>query len=288
MAEKDPETGTETTGHDWNGITELDTPMPRWWLLTFYATVIWGIGYTIAYPAWPLIERATPGLLGYSSRLEVAEDIARYNEANAGLDARMVETDLAAIIEDQELLDYSNAGGAAIFRTYCAQCHGAGAAGVQAAGYPNLLDDDWLWGGTPEDIYLTISHGIRWEADDDTRYSEMPAFGDDYLSDDEILQAASFVRSLSGLEADAALVEAGAVIFEENCAACHGADGTGDRSQGAPNLTDAVWLYGSSEERVVETIANSRFGMMPAWTGRLSPSDLRKVAIYIHQRGGGE
>lgn len=287
MAEKD-KTGIETTGHDWDGITELDTPMPRWWLWTFYATIVWGIAYSIAYPAWPLIERATPGLLGYSSRAEVAEEIARYAEANAPLDTRLLETDLEAILEDPELVDYANAGGEAIFRTFCAQCHGAGAAGVQASGYPNLLDDDWLWGGSIAEIHQTITHGIRWEEDPDTRFSEMPAFGDDYLSDEEIQQVANYVRSLSGLEADAGLAEAGADIFAENCTSCHGEDGKGNREFGAPNLTDAVWLYGASEERIVETITDSRFGRMPQWRTRLSPADIRKVAVYVHERGGGE
>ena len=278
----------ETTGHEWDGITELDNPMPRWWLWTFYLTIIWGIGYTIAYPAWPLLKGATPGLLGYSSRLEVADDIAAVNAENASLNDKIVSLDLAAIAGDPEVGAYAVSAGGAVFRTFCIQCHGSGAAG--SAGYPNLRDDDWLWGGDIEAIYTTISHGIRAEEDDDTRLSEMPVFGDDYLSDDEIAQAAQFVLSLSGNATDETLVAEGAVVFEDNCSACHAADGTGDISVGAPNLADALWLFGGDLEAVTETITNSRGGVMPAWSaaGRLNETQLRQVAVYVHGLGGGE
>ena len=130
----------ETTGHEWDGITELDNPMPRWWLWTFYLTIIWGIGYTIAYPAWPLLNGATPGLLGYSSRAEVAKDIAAVDAANAPLNDKIVSLDLATIAGDSEVGNYAISAGGAVFRTFCIQCHGSGAAG--SAGYPNLRDDD--------------------------------------------------------------------------------------------------------------------------------------------------
>lgn len=287
MADKETENQVGTTGHDWDGITELDSPMPRWWLWTFYICIIWAIGYMIAYPAWPLISKATPGLLGYSTRGDVQADIDAVNAANAPLDMLLLATELSEVASNSDLLAYANAGGAAVFRTNCSQCHGAGAAGVQAAGYPNLLDDDWLWGGTVDDIHQTVTHGIRWEEDDDTRYSEMPAFGD-ILSNEEIEQTTAYVRSLSGLEAEAEMTAAGEPLFMDNCAACHGEDGKGDRDLGAPNLTDAVWLYGSDPERIAETISKSRFGMMPQWQTRLSPSDIRKVSVYVHELGGGE
>jgi len=290
MARK-PENKTkviETTGHEWDGITELDTPMPRWWLWTFYLTIIWGIIYMILYPAWPMIKGATPGLLGYSSRAEVQADIDAVNVENAPLDAKIVSLDLAAIADDAEVGNYAISGGGAVFRTFCIQCHGAGAAG--AVGYPNLLDDDWIWGGDIETVYATISHGIRADEDDDTRLSDMPVFGDDYLSQDEIAQAAQFVLSLSGQSTDAALVAEGAVVFEDNCAACHGEQGMGDREVGAPNLADAIWLYGGDLAAVTDTITNSRGGVMPAWSaeGRLTESQLRQVAVYVHELGGGE
>ncbi|CRL12908.1 cytochrome-c oxidase, cbb3-type subunit III [Phaeobacter italicus] len=276
-----------TTGHSWDGIEEFDNPMPRWWLWTFYATIIWGIGYTIAYPAWPGIQAATAGVLGWNSRALVAEEIAAVEEANAPINARLVETELTEIAADADLNGYAVSSGAAVFKTWCAQCHGAGAAG--AKGYPNLLDDDWLWGGTMEDIHVTVTHGIRNEESDEARYSEMPAFGrDELLEKEEIDQVVNFVMSLSGEPQDASKVDAGAVIFADNCASCHMEDGTGDRFQGAPNLADAIWLYGGDYDTLTETIYNSRYGVMPPWNTRLSEAQIRAVSAYVHQLGGGE
>lgn len=279
----------ETTGHEWDGIQEYNKPMPRWWLWTFYVTIVWGIGYSIAYPAWPLINGATAGVLGYSTRAEVAKDIAAVEEANAAINARLEAAELTAIAEDPELLVYANNAGAAVFRTWCAQCHGSGAAGAQAGGYPNLLDDDWLWGGDIAAIHETVSYGIRNEENDNARYSEMPAFGrDELLEDEQIAQVVNYVMSLSGEAQDATLVSAGAEVFEAECSACHGETGMGDRLQGAPNLTDAIWLYGGSYEALTETVTNARFGVMPAWDGRLSEAEIRAVATYVHGLGGGE
>ena len=277
----------ETTGHSWDGIEELNTPLPRWWLWTFYATIIWGIGYTIAYPAWPLVERATGGLLGYSTRAEVSEEIARFDAANEGIREQLVAAELTEIGDDPELASFSQNAGAAVFRTWCAQCHGSGAAG--AVGYPNLLDDEWLWGGDIEAIHTTIAHGIRNEEDPDARWSEMPAFGrDELLEAEQIDQVVNYVMSLSGEPRDPGAVEVGATVFADNCAACHMDDGTGDRMQGAPNLTDAIWLYGGDYETLTETVHNSRFGVMPAWNERLSEAEVRAVAAYVHGLGGGE
>lgn len=276
-----------TTGHSWDGIEELDNPMPRWWLWTFYATIIWGIGYVIAYPAWPLISGATPGLLGFSTRAEVAADIQKFAEANAPINARLEAADLTAISADAELSGYAENAGKAVFQTWCAQCHGSGAAG--AVGYPNLLDDDWLWGGTIEDIHTTISHGIRNTTDGDARYSEMPKFGaDGLLEAPQIDAVVQHVLAISGQEHDAAMATEGATVFAENCAACHMEDGTGDRAQGAPNLTDAIWLYGGDAAALTETVTNARFGVMPAWQGRLTEAEVRAVSLYVHSRGGGE
>ncbi len=278
----------ETTGHSWDGIKEYNKPLPKWWVWTFYATIVWGIGYVIAYPAWPLINGATPGVLGYSTRGEVATEIARVEEANAAINAKLAATELTEIAADAELSTYANNAGSAVFKTWCAQCHGSGAAG--AKGYPNLLDDDWLWGGSIEDIHATISHGVRNETDDDARYSEMPAFGrDELLEKEEIVQIANFVQLLSGdTPQDAAAAEAGKVLFEDNCSSCHAEDGTGDVSQGAPNLTDAIWLFGGSYDDILETITNARFGVMPSWTERLDEAEIRAVASYVHGLGGGE
>lgn len=277
----------ETTGHTWDGIEELNTPLPRWWLWTFYATIVWGIIYTILYPAWPLINGATPGVLGFSTRGNVAAEIARVNEGNAALDAKLAATEVSAVAADPELLQYATSGGAAVFKTYCAQCHGAGAAGVQAAGYPNLLDDDWLWGGTVDDIHTTITHGIRWANDADTRFSEMPAFAD-LLTPQEIGDIAQYVMKISGQDFDTAQADAGTQLYVDNCAACHGPEGKGDPTQGFPNLTDAVWLHGSGYEAIVKQITQPKNGQMPAWTGRLSDEQIKKVAVYVHGKGGGQ
>ena len=277
----------ETTGHEWDGIKEYNKPLPRWWLWTFYATIVWGVLYTIAYPAWPLINGATPGLLGYSTRGEVVEDIARFEEANSEIKAQLVSAELTEIADNPELRSYAQNAGASVFAAWCSQCHGSGAAGVQASGYPNLLDDDWLWGGDIENIHLTIAHGIRNENDLDARYSEMPAFGD-LLEQDEISQVVNYVMSLSGEPNDASLVAAGETVYLDNCAACHMDEGTGDVWQGAPNLTDAIWLYGGDYDTLTETVTYSRFGVMPSWADRLDEAEIRAVAVYVHGLGGGE
>ncbi|WP_055084132.1 cytochrome-c oxidase, cbb3-type subunit III, partial [Jannaschia donghaensis] len=255
----DEETGTETTGHSWDGIEELNTPLPRWWLWTFYATIVWGLVYVVLFPAWPLVSGATTGILGWSTRAEVAADIDRVALSNADLIDSLVATDLAVLPANEELHRFAVSAGSSVFANNCSQCHGRGAAGVQAAGYPNLLDDDWLWGGTLEEIATTVRHGIRNEDDPDARWSQMPAF-DEVLSDEEIAALTAHVRSLSELaqpDAD------GALLYADNCASCHGDAGLGDREQGAPNLTDAIWLYGGDEASVEYTIRNARFGVMP-------------------------
>ncbi len=276
-----------TTGHSWDGIEEYDNPMPRWWLWTFYACIIWAFGYMLLFPAWPLVSQATPGILGYSTRANVAEEIEGFEARNAEWFDRLVETELTEILADEDLNRFATQAGAAVFRAHCSQCHGSGAAGVQASGYPNLLDDDWLWGGTIEDIHYTVNHGIRNETDLDARWSQMPAFGE-ILSNEEIDQVVQYVRAMSGQEHDAALAEPGAEVYSLNCAACHGEQGEGDPFQGAPQLSDAIWLYGGSEETIRETVQYSRFGVMPAFSERIREAEVRAVAAYVHQLGGGE
>ncbi len=274
-----------TTGHSWDGIEEFNNPLPRWWLWSFYATIIWGIGYVIAYPAWPMINSATAGVLGWSTRGDVITEIAAVEEANAENWAQLAAVDMTQLAENPELNDYATKAGAAVFRTWCAQCHGSGAAGFK--GYPNLLDNDWLWGGDIEAIHTTIAHGIRNEDDPDAHYSEMPAFGE-VLARDEIEQVVNYVMSLSGTPRDATLVSAGETVFADNCASCHGEDATGDQMQGAPNLKDAIWLYGGDYDTVKATVTYSRFGVMPSWNQRLTEAEVRAVAAYVHQLGGGE
>lgn len=282
VPDRDHITGTETTKHEWDGITELNTPLPRWWLWTFYGTIIWTVFYIVA---WPHITTSPTGFFGtVSTREMLANDIRANAGRHADVAARIAAADFQAIGADPGLDEFARRGGAALFRTYCSQCHGAGAAG--AKGYPNLLDDEWLWGGTPEAIYLTLKHGIRWEADPDTRYSEMPAFGDmGILTHAQIAAVADYVLSLSGA---AAATPEGGQLFAENCAACHGANAMGDPEQGAPNLADAIWLYGGDRETVIATITHSRFGVMPAWGDRLNETEIKQLTHYVHSLGGGE
>ncbi|MGA9253561.1 MAG: cytochrome-c oxidase, cbb3-type subunit III [Roseobacter sp.] len=276
----------ETTGHVWDGIEEFDNPMPRWWLWCFYLTIIWGVAYSIAYPAWPMVSSATAGLLGYSTRSEVVEEIAAVEARNEGINMQLASVELTEIANNPELNSYATSAGAAVYRTWCTQCHGSGAAG--AVGYPNLLDDDWLWGGDIEAIHTTIAHGIRNEEDDDARYSEMPAFGD-ILDPEEITSVVNYVMSISGgAPVDPAQVAAGTEVFMDNCSACHGEQALGDVEQGAPNLADAIWLYGGDYDTLIETVTYSRYGVMPPWTQRLSEAEIRAVAVYVHQLGGGE
>ncbi|SHL43663.1 cytochrome c oxidase cbb3-type subunit 3 [Roseovarius marisflavi] len=280
---KKPE--VETTGHQWDGIEEYNNPLPRWWLWTFYACIVWGLWYVIAYPAWPMIEGATAGYKGWSTRANVAVELAEAEAANAEINAKLASVELASVADTPELQAYATSAGAAVFKTWCAQCHGSGAAG--AKGYPNLLDNDWLWGGKIDDIHTTIAHGIRNEVDDDARYSEMPAFGE-ILETPQIDQVANYVMSLSGTPQDASLVADGEAVFMDNCAACHGEQAQGDIFQGAPNLADAIWLYGGDFATIKETVTNSRYGVMPPWNTRLSEAEVRAVAVYVHQLGGGE
>ncbi|MGX0877218.1 cytochrome c oxidase cbb3-type subunit 3 [Roseovarius sp. MBR-154] len=276
----------DTTGHEWDGIEEYNNPLPRWWLWTFYATIVWALWYVIAYPAWPLINEATAGYKGWSTRANVAAELAEAEAANAEINARLASAELTAIADDAELQGYATSAGAAVYKTWCAQCHGSGAAG--AKGYPNLQDDAWLWGGTIEDIHYTVAHGIRNEEDADARYSQMPAFGD-LLESAQIEEVVNYVMSLSGEPQDASLVAAGETVFMDNCAACHGEQAQGDIYQGAPNLSDAIWLYGGDYETVKYTVVNARFGVMPPMGGAdLSEAEIRAVSLYVHQLGGGE
>lgn len=283
--EIDDVSGVATTGHEWDGIKELDNPMPRWWVWTFYATIVWALAYTVAYPAWPLISSATTGLLGYSSRADVKAELAAAEAAKGDYVAAVAAKSVEEILADDSLRQFATSAGAAAFKVNCVQCHGSGAAG--SPGYPNLNDDFWLWGGTPADIQATIAHGIRSAEDPDTRYSEMPAFAD-MLDRDQIRSVAAYVVSLSGTPADAEMVEAGAPLFAENCASCHGDDGKGMREMGAPDLTDAIWLRGGSEAEIVAQVTAPKHGAMPAWAARLGDTTIKELTVYVHSLGGGE
>jgi cytochrome c oxidase cbb3-type subunit III len=284
--ERDEATGQETTGHEWDGIKELNTPLPRWWLWTFYATVAWGIGYSIFYPAWPMIDRATAGLLGYSSRAEVARELALTAAERQDIGKAIAAASLDDIKRNPELLAFAKQGGAAAFRVNCVQCHGTGAAG--AKGYPNLNDDDWLWGGDIEQIHATLRNGIRFAENAETRQSEMPAFGEGILSPFQIDQTAEHVLKLSGQDHDEAKARNGETLYAENCASCHGERGEGNRELGSPRLSDEIWLYGRDKKAIVAQISRPRMGVMPGWKDRLDEATLKQLSIFVHSLGGGE
>jgi cytochrome c oxidase cbb3-type subunit III len=284
--EIDQTTGVETTGHEWDGIKELDKPLPRWWLLTFYACIVWAIGYWVVYPAWPTLNGYTRGVIGYSQRTVVSEELTAARAAQAVFRDKIAATPIDKLKGDADILRFAMAEGAASFQANCAACHGRGAQGF--IGYPNLNDDEWLWGGSIDDIHKTIAYGVRSDHND-TRASQMPRFGIDKMLDDaQISDTAEYVLSLSGGSARPEAVARGQKLYADNCASCHGDTGKGMKEQGAPDLTDAIWLYGSSRQAIVESIRTGRGGMMPAWTGRLDPVTLKSLAVYVHSLGGGK
>ncbi len=280
----DQPTGTEFVGHEWDGIEELNTPLPRWWLWTFYATVIWGVVYVVLYPAWPLIEKGTEGVLGWSSRGELAEEMALADLARQSVYEQIAATDIEKLPASPELMQQAIAGGSAAFKVNCVQCHGAAAAGFEEYGYPNLNDDDWIWGGTLSDIEYTLVHGIRWEGSNQTRVNYMPAF-EGILSDQELDSVVDHVLSLSGNGQSSA---AGAELYTNNCSSCHQPAGEGSQLIGSPALNDAIWLYGDDRALIRQQILNPKHGVMPGWGERLDPVTIKMLAAYVHSRGGGE
>ena len=279
--------GKTTTGHEWDGIKELNTPLPRWWVITFYLTIIWSFGYWIVYPAWPMVTGFTTGVLQYSSRADVAVELANLEKIRGDKMVALGAASLADIEKDPALLALARARGKTVFGDNCAACHGSGAAG--AKGFPNLNDDDWLWGGSLDQIMQTIQYGAR-SGHAQTHEGQMLAFGKDgTLKKEEIVTVANYERSLSGLPTRQGYdAKAGAKIFADNCTVCHGDAGKGNQDVGAPNLTDKIWLYGSDEATIIETVTNGRAGVMPAWVGRLDPSTIKAMAVYVHSLGGGK
>jgi cytochrome c oxidase cbb3-type subunit 3 len=285
--EFDQVSGKITTGHEWDGIKELNTPLPRWWVITFYLTIVWSFGYWIVYPAWPMVTGFTTGVLQYSSRADVAVELANLEKIRGDKMVALGAASLADIEKDPALLALARARGKTVFGDNCAACHGSGAAGSK--GFPNLNDDDWLWGGSLDQIMQTIQYGAR-SGHAQTHEGQMLAFGrDGTLKREEIVTVANYVRSLSGLSTRPGYdAKAGAKIFADNCTVCHGDAAKGNQELGAPNLTDKIWLYGSEEATIIETVTNGRAGVMPAWVGRLDPSTIKAMAVYVHSLGGGK
>lgn len=288
--ERDSVSGTETTGHEWDGVKELDTPLPRWWLYIFYACILAAIIYWILMPAWPMGDGYTKGILGFSDRNNVAADISALRSARAPLYQRLASASTTEIASDPELQEFARAAGESVFGDYCRTCHGAGGAG--APGYPVLADDVWIWGGSLADIEHTLRVGIRADHPE-TRMSMMPAFGRDrLLTSQQIADVTEHVISISAartrLDPEAAAAGRGAMVYQEQCAACHGPTGAGDRAFGAPSLNDDLWLYGSSREEIRRQVEMGRGGVMPSWERRFDPGTLRALAYYVHEMGGGE
>lgn len=285
--EKDLVTGTDTTGHEWDGIRELDTPLPKWWLYVLYITILWALVYVVLYPAIPWGTGHSRGLLGWDQRSEFAE---RWSSAKSGQSAfndRIASATLAVIEADPQLLTYAMAGGRAAFADNCAPCHGGGGSG-RKGGFPVLADDEWLWGGTLDQIQRTITYGVR-NANSESRQSAMPAFGaDGVLTRKQVDDVAEYVLSLSSQAKDQAAAARGATVFGDNCAACHGKGGKGNMELGAPDLTDGVWLYGGSKDQIVAQVWRPKMGVMPAWEGRLDPATIKMLTIYVHSLGGGQ
>jgi cytochrome c oxidase cbb3-type subunit III len=281
--EKDSVSGRETTGHEWDGIKELNTPLPTWWVYTFYACIVFAAVYSVLYPAWPWVGSHTTGLLGYTNRAELTQSLDAQGRERAKFVDRIRSASFDQIRQDPELFNFAVAGGRSAFQTNCMQCHGAGGAG--STGFPNLVDDDWLWGGNIEQIQQTIQFGVR-NANEKSRQTMMPRFGaDGLLTPQEIGAVTDYVLSLSG---KGTATPQGAKLFQEQCAACHQPDGKGNLEMGAPNLTDGLWLYGGSRDAVYRSIFYARNGSMPAWGERLDEATIKMLTLYVHSLGGGK
>lgn len=284
--EKDAVSGTMTTGHEWDGIKELNTPLPRWWLYVFYATIAFALVWIVLYPALP-IQGAT-GLTGWTARGAIEGELAERAKQQGPMLAALREATPQQALADPEMRGFALAGGRIAFANNCAACHGAGGQGAPG-GFPSLADDDWLWGGKLADIRQTIQHGVRNTEDEAARTTMMPRFlADGLLNAAQVNDVAEHVLSLSGRAGDTAAAQRGAAAFTENCASCHGNDGRGNRELGAPNLADQVWLFGGDKAAVVQSISYARAGVMPAWGERLDPAVVNMLTLYVHALGGGE
>ncbi|HYE51533.1 MAG TPA: cytochrome-c oxidase, cbb3-type subunit III [Azospirillaceae bacterium] len=284
--EKDEISGRETTGHEWDGIKELNTPLPKWWLYSFYASILFSAVYVVLYPAWPTLSSHTEGLLGWTQRKELAAGLEAEKARVAPMLDRIAQTPVEELVKDPGMMGFVQAAGRRAFADNCAGCHGAGGAG--AKGFPTLADDDWLWGGSPEQVLHTVAYGVR-NGNEEARLSDMPRFGaDGMLTAAQIADVSEHVLSLSGTATDVTAAGRGAAVYAENCAACHGERGEGNQEMGAPRLNDAIWLYGGDKASVVETVTFARRGSMPAWAERLDPATVKLLAAYVHGLGGGK
>lgn len=282
--EKDAISGQNTTGHEWDGIKELNTPLPKWWVYLFYVCIFWAVGYWVVYPSWPTLDGYSKGLWGWSSRAVLVNEQAEAKASHAKYLDKIKTASVDDIVKDKELLNYAMAGGRAVFAENCAPCHGAGGAG--AYGFPTLADDEWLWGGTLADIQQTISYGVR-NTNANSRQSEMPKFGaDGLLTPQQITAVAGYVEALSAKTAPAD--GEGKQVYADNCAACHGEQGEGQQAMGAPALNNAIWLYKGGKDAIAAQVTKPKHGNMPAWSERLDESTIKQLTVYVHSLGGGK
>lgn len=287
LGKRDPVTGRMTTGHEWNGIEELDTPVPRVVLFFLAAAALFCVIYWILMPAWPTVSGYTKGLLGNNQREIVARQVAGAAAERAAWTDRVTAMSFEEIEADPALMEKVRETGRTLFSDNCAVCHGVNATG--GPGFPDLTAKAWLWGGDPQTIAETIRVGIN-STDADTRVSQMMAFGrDGTLNSQQIGDVVAYVQSLShgGTGADPQKIEAGQKVFADNCVACHGKDGKGSHEVGAPDLTDTHWIYGGDTQSIFSTVYSGRQGHMPHWGGRLSPLDLKILALYVLTLEGG-
>ncbi|HVO04926.1 MAG TPA: cytochrome-c oxidase, cbb3-type subunit III [Candidatus Cybelea sp.] len=283
---KDELTGKATTGHEWDGIKELNNPLPKWWVTVLYATILFSVLWWVLYPAIPFLHGYTKGVLGYDEHRTYEQQAAAAAEAQKVWLDKIDAASTDKIASDPELLNFALSGGKALFNENCVACHAPGGAG--RPGFPVLADDDWIWGGSLAAIEQTIRHGIR-SPDADTRNNQMPRFGaDGVLNGEQIGDVANYVLSLSGGKVDQASADKGKQIYADNCVACHGDQGQGNPDLGAPKLTDSIWLYGGDEKSIVAQITKPRQGVMPNWQGRLTDSQIKMLAVYVHSLGGGQ
>jgi cytochrome c oxidase cbb3-type subunit 3 len=284
--ERDPHTGHKTTGHEWNGIKELNTPVPKavWFFLIL--TGLFSVGYWILMPAWPTGVSYTRGLLGVSDSGRVRTQREASTLARADWYKQLEATSYDQLLADPAAMDRVRSEGARLFGDNCAACHGTGGRGGH--GFPSLADQDWLWGGAPETVAETIRVGVN-SAHPQTRVSEMIAFGaGGILNATQVTNAADYVLSLSDpavAKARPASVRAGQVVYEANCVPCHGADARGNQTLGVPNLTDAAWINGGGWPAIYSTISGGRKGEMPSWESRLSPAERKLLALYVLDLG---
>jgi len=285
--ERDPVTGRETTGHEWNGIKELDTPVPRGILLFLIVTHIWAVAWWFFVPTWPLGTTYTKGLLGVDQRTTVERRVVEGQQARQNWMAQIESEPYEVIEADEGLMQIVRSTGHQLFGDNCAACHGRDGRG--RANYPDLTDDDWIWGGGPEMIEQTMRVGINTEHPE-SRIGQMPAFGRDGMLDrDQVRSVAAYVYSLTNPDystpENIERIQAGEQVFAETCAACHGETGEGSVEAGAPNLTDNYWIYGGDMETIIASVHGGRQGHMPTWDERLTNAEIRILSLYVHDLG---